>query len=97
MTGAVVATWIRIAERFLVSVETDKLRGEWVDPRLSKVTFFDWTQRWWGTVSHLKPYTLKGYESLLRVHILPIWRHADKPYSANGGARNGFLIIAIQD
>lgn len=59
------------AERFLVSVETDKLRGEWVDPRLSKITFADWTERWWGTVSHLKPYTLEGYESLLRVHILP--------------------------
>lgn len=59
------------AERFMVSVETDKLRGEWVDPRLSKITFQDWTDRWRGTVSHLKPYTLEGYESLLRAHILP--------------------------
>lgn len=65
------------AERFLVSVETDKLRGEWVDPRLAKITFREWTNRWWGTTSHLKPYTREGYESLLLVHIHP--RFGDVP------------------
>jgi len=65
------------AEKFLVTVETDKLRGEWVDPRLSKITFREWTDRWWGTTSPLKPYTREGYESLLRVHILP--RFGDVP------------------
>lgn len=59
------------AEKFLVTVEADKLRGEWVDPRLSKITFREWRERWWGTTPHLKPYTREGYESLLRVHILP--------------------------
>lgn len=33
------------AEKFLVTVETDKLRGEWVDPRLSKISFREWTDR----------------------------------------------------
>jgi len=59
------------AEKFLVTVEADKLRGDWVDPRLSKITLREWRERWWGTMSHLKPYTLEGYESLLRVQILP--------------------------
>lgn len=59
------------AERFLVSVETDKLRGDWVDPRLAKTSFEEWTGRWWGATSHLKTYTRDGYESLLRVHVFP--------------------------
>lgn len=33
------------AEKFLVTIEADKLRGEWVDPRLSKVSFEEWTER----------------------------------------------------
>lgn len=59
------------AERFLVTIEADKLRGDWIDPRLSKITFEDWTGRWWGTTAHLKLYTRDGYQSLLRVHVLP--------------------------
>ena len=59
------------AGKFLVTVEADKLRGDWVDPRLSRITSGEWMERWWGTTSHLKPYTREGYESLLRVHILP--------------------------
>ena len=59
------------AENFLVTVEADKLRGEWVDPRLSRITFEEWVERWWGATSHLKPYTREGYESLLRVHVPP--------------------------
>ncbi len=54
-----------------MTIEADKLRGEWVDPRLSKIFFRHWVDRWWGTTAHLKPYTREGYESLLRVHILP--------------------------
>jgi hypothetical protein len=30
------------AERFLAAVETAKLRGEWRDPRLGRVTFAKW-------------------------------------------------------
>ena len=58
-------------ERFLVTVEADKLRGDWVDPRLSKIAFEEWTGRWWDTTAHLKVYTRDGYQSLLRVHVLP--------------------------
>jgi integrase len=61
------------AEKFVVTVEADKLRGEWIDPRLSKITFHEWVDRWWNTMAHLKPYTLEGYESLLRVHIMPVF------------------------
>ena len=64
------------AERFLVSIETDKLRGDWVDPRLAKTSFEEWTGRWWGATSHLKTYTRDGYASLLRVHVFPRFAQA---------------------
>lgn len=59
------------AEKFAVTVEADKLRGEWADPRLSKTNLTDWSSRWLQTKTHLKPKTLVGYESNLRAHVLP--------------------------
>ncbi len=59
------------AARFLSSVETDKARGEWSDPRLARVSLADWAGHWLGTTVHLKPKTRAGYESLLRAHVLP--------------------------
>ncbi len=63
------------ADRFLVSIESDKLHGAWVDPRLGKMTFESWATRWMATTSHLKPKTRVGYESLLRTLLLPRFTH----------------------
>jgi integrase len=68
------------AERFAASVETDKARGEYVDPRAGRVTVTQWAEDWIATTSHLKPKTREGYESLLRRHILP--RFGTKALSA---------------
>jgi hypothetical protein len=59
------------AARFLSSVETDKARGEWIDPTMSRTSFSAWASRWSDTIVHLKPKTRAGYESLLRAHVLP--------------------------
>ncbi len=59
------------AELFVASVETDKVRGAWVDPRLSKTTFGEWAASWRSTVVHLKPKTRAGYDSLMRTPVLP--------------------------
>jgi integrase len=59
------------AERFLTTVEADKLRGEWVDPRLGKVRLGEWADRWRATMANRKPNTLAGYEGSLRVHVIP--------------------------
>ena len=59
------------AERFAVAIESSKLRGEWVDPRLGKTSFREWSRRWASTTVGLKPKTQQGYESLLRAHLLP--------------------------
>jgi integrase len=59
------------AELFVASVETDKIRGAWVDPRLSQTTFGEWAASWRSTVVHLKPKTRAGYDSLMRTLVLP--------------------------
>jgi len=71
------------AEKFKSTTEADLVRGEWHDPRLSRMAVTVWAERWLRTKAHLKPYTRAGYESLLRVHILPRWgelelRHIDR-------------------
>jgi integrase len=61
------------ASRFARSVETDKARGDWLDPRLARVTFGQYVAEWRPSTANLKPTTRAGYESLLNVHILPVF------------------------
>ncbi|MGH8935600.1 MAG: tyrosine-type recombinase/integrase [Acidimicrobiia bacterium] len=59
------------AERYLTTIESDKLRGTYTDPSLGKVRLAEWAERWLSTTVHLKPKTRAGYESLVRHHVLP--------------------------
>ncbi len=67
------------ARASLSTVAADSVRGELLDPRLSRRPFAEWAQEWLGGL-HLKPKTLVGYESTLRVHVLPVF--ADRPVVA---------------
>jgi len=64
------------ASRFAQSIEADKARGDWLDPRLARVTFGQYVEEWLPTIANLKPTTRGGYESLLRAHLLPQFRNA---------------------
>lgn len=59
------------AERFLVQIESDKLRGQWVDPEAGRIKLGDFAERWYATTVPLKPKTRSGYRSLLDSRILP--------------------------
>jgi integrase len=59
------------ARQFLAEIETDKRRGEWVDPRSGQVRFRDFAEDWLATIADRKPSTRARYESLLRVWITP--------------------------
>lgn len=59
------------ALRFANTVEADKTRGDWLDPRLGRVTFGEWAEDWLGQLTHLKSKTRLDYESTLRCHVLP--------------------------
>jgi integrase len=39
------------AERWLAQVETDKARGQWVDPAAGRITLEEWFDQWMKTVS----------------------------------------------
>jgi len=41
--------------------------GDWLDPELSRTNLVLWAVHWLTTRSHLKPKTIEGYESLLRL------------------------------
>ena len=61
------------SERWLVSVEGAKHRGEWIDPAMSRITVGDWSTRWLQGQSQLKPQTRERYRNIVRVQILPEW------------------------
>ena len=59
------------ANRYLAQVEADLLRGVWTDPRLARITFGEWVERWWPTTADLRPGTRTFYDYLLRRLLLP--------------------------
>ncbi len=68
------------AERFLATAETDKARGEWIDPRLGRRTFADWSREFEGSRVHLEKTTKDQHGALMRTHILPTF--GDRPLSS---------------
>src|SRR4051794_24547968 len=59
------------AEKFLERIGTDMQKGEWIDPKASKSRFEDWVEIWWKTTVKLAPSTRRGYDKVLRLHLLP--------------------------
>lgn len=49
--------------------------GTWVDPRAGRTTLEEWATEWRSTVVHLRPKTVRAYDSNLRNHILPTLGH----------------------
>lgn len=75
----------RDAKAFAATVEVSKLRGEYVAPKLGKVTVGalgpEWLQRQAG---HMEPSGYRSYESAWRKHVEPRWANtaiADIAYS----------------
>ena len=61
------------AQRFERYVRHQLDTDQYLDPEMAKVTFEDWARRWWPTVenSERAPSTISGYESSLRIQVLP--------------------------
>jgi len=68
------------AQRFARSVETDLLRGDWIDPRRGQELFEVWAAMWMETLASRKPKTRESYESIVHCHLLP--RFAATPIAA---------------
>lgn len=63
----------RDAQEFLDNLQVSKRRGEYIDPRDSKVTIRELGETWIATQTHLKPSSFHSEESAYRVHVLPTW------------------------
>jgi integrase len=59
------------AQRFARAVETDLLRGDWIDPRRGQDPFGEWAGKWLETLESRKPKTRESYESIVHRHPLP--------------------------
>ncbi|MEX0863503.1 MAG: tyrosine-type recombinase/integrase [Acidimicrobiia bacterium] len=59
------------AERYLVSLESDKLRGRYADPRLGRTRVADWVAEWQATRSNLSLATRLRDEASTRNHVVP--------------------------
>ena len=64
----------RQAEQYLAEVQTDQLRGTWVDPTLSQCTLDDYAATWLKN-RNLRPKTVYKYRGLLDRHVLPRFGH----------------------
>jgi integrase len=58
------------ATAFANTIEADKLRGDWLDPRLGRQTFREVAEAWLQ-VADVKAKTKAGYRSILDRHLLP--------------------------
>jgi len=61
------------AERYLATVETAKLRNEWVDPAAGRVALSNFADEWWAGTTSLAAHTRRRYRSLIDVHIVPFF------------------------
>jgi hypothetical protein len=59
------------AERYLTSVESAKLSGQYVDPARSRVTVGSWADLWLDAQTDLAHKTRERYEGILSRHIRP--------------------------
>lgn len=63
----------RDADAYANVVEVDRRNGSLIDPRLGWVTISEWWDRWWPTVTDLRPSTKARDEQFFRSHALPVF------------------------
>ncbi|MGZ4780520.1 MAG: tyrosine-type recombinase/integrase [Oryzihumus sp.] len=61
------------AERWLAGVSVAQARGEWVDPRASRITVEQWAPHWLEGQVHVRPGTRLGYAYIIKNRIVPTW------------------------
>ena len=59
------------AEAHVSLMEVDRLQGALIDPRLGRITVAEWWDRWWPTVTNLRPSTKARDAQYFRTHALP--------------------------
>lgn len=82
------------AERFAATLEADKVRGEWTDPALGRVTFAEYVTSWRPATDRLAAGTRQNIDGRLRNHLLP--HFGDMPLAAIRPAHvRGWVSVMI--
>ena len=63
----------RDAEAYAHSIEVDRFQGTAVDPRRGRTKIEAWFDRWWPTVTDLRPSTRLRDEQYFRSHVVPVF------------------------
>lgn len=63
------------ATAFLSKMQTEKLRGQWIDPRGAQVRFGEWAREWFAGKHTLGEHAWDRDEGLLRIHVIPPFEH----------------------
>jgi integrase len=63
----------RDAERWVVTNESARAKGDWIDPDRGRLTVAEWAPVWFATKATLKPKSRLDYDSVLRTQVLPRW------------------------
>lgn len=61
---------LALARTFMNGVETDKTRGDWVDPGVTRIPLDAWMKQWFD-FCQVSPRTRKGYDQKWRLYISP--------------------------
>lgn len=64
------------ADAFLATVQSDKLRGQWTDPRLARISFGEWNAKVQSGRANLAASTRASDGSVIRSLILPTFENA---------------------
>lgn len=82
------------AERFLTSVEHEKLTGAYVDPAAGRLTFRDYAEQWRAVQIH-RAATATSVEQQLRLHVYP--RIGDRPLASIRSTEIQALVRSLND
>jgi len=90
------------AARFSNTVEVDKVRGSWVDPRAGRVLFKDYAAGWVDsrttTRGKLAPRTVELYRGQLRAHLNPTFGELDLNRIDSAAVRTWYAaLVASKD
>jgi integrase len=72
------------ARRWLITADSSKLSGDYIDPARGKITVSAFADKWLTTQGHLKPSTYARYAGIVEGHIRP--RFGRTPLSKLGHA-----------
>lgn len=101
----------KAASDFLKTVEADVLRGSYVDPRLGRIRFSEWSTHWLETKVNLRQGTRARYDRILKRSLVPAfgtmrlatigpldvrkWLAASAKHEPSSAVRRNYVVLRM--